>query len=67
MVNEASQTFDRMVTYFPSYFQFEDPFYMPAWRKLLWSLFFFVMVAAADIGNIIGKHVNMKNVRRWKK
>ena len=40
---------------------------MPAWRKLLWSLFFFVMVAAADIGNIIGKNVNMKNVRRGKK
>ena len=34
--------------------QFDDPFYMPTWRKYLWSIFFFVMVAAADIGNIIG-------------
>ena len=34
--------------------QFDDPFYMPTWRKYLWSIFFFVMVATADIGNIIG-------------
>ena len=28
---------------------------MPAWRQLMWSIFFFVMVATADIGNIIGE------------
>ena len=32
-----------------------DPFAMPSWRKLVWSIFFFLMVATADIGNIIGK------------
>ena len=32
-----------------------DPFHMPVWRKFIWSLFFFMMVATADIGNIIGK------------
>ena len=36
-----------------------DPFAMPLWRKLIWSLFFFVMVATADIGNIIGKIGNV--------
>ena len=41
------------------YFQEEnviDPFAMPSWRKLAWSIFFFLMVAAADIGNIIGNY-----------
>ena len=33
-----------------------DPFAMPSWRKLAWSIFFFLMVAAADIGNIIGNY-----------
>ena len=28
---------------------------MPSWRQLMWSIFFFVMVATADIGNIIGE------------
>ena len=36
-----------------------DPFAMPLWRKLVWSLFFFMMVATADIGNIIGRLTNM--------
>merc|ERR1719410_75047 len=43
---------------------------MPAWRKLLWSLFFFVMVAAADIGNIIViwivlSHARMRSVTNY--
>ena len=45
------------------YFQEEiiiDPFAMPTWRKLAWSIFFFLMVAAADIGNIIGNFINTK-------
>ena len=33
-----------------------DPFAMPLWRKLIWSFFFFLMVATADIGNIIGNN-----------
>ena len=32
-----------------------DPFAMPTWRKILWSIFFFMMVATADIGNMIGE------------
>ena len=40
-------------------FQVIDPFAMPAWRQLLWSIFFFVMVATADIGNIIGKKIQL--------
>ena len=31
-----------------------DPFHMPVWRKVVWTIFFFIMVATADIGNIIG-------------
>ena len=31
-----------------------DPFHMPLWRKVVWTIFFFIMVATADIGNIIG-------------
>jgi hypothetical protein len=31
-----------------------DPFAMPNWRKVLYSILFFIMVAAAEIGNIIG-------------
>jgi tachykinin receptor 3 len=27
---------------------------MPLWRKILWSVFYFLMVATADIGNMIG-------------
>ena len=32
-----------------------DPFAMPSWRKVIWSIFFFIMVATADIGNMIGE------------
>ena len=29
---------------------------MPGWRKFLYSLMFFFMVATAEIGNIIGEY-----------
>ena len=32
-----------------------DPFAMPIWRKVLWSIVFFIMVATANIGNMIGE------------
>ena len=34
-----------------------DPFHMPVWRKVVWTIFFFIMVATADIGNIIGEGI----------
>ena len=37
-----------------------DPFHMPLWRKVVWTIFFFIMVATADIGNIIG-NIDPKN------
>jgi hypothetical protein len=33
-----------------------DPFAMPNWRKAFYSILFFFMVAAAEMGNIIGEH-----------
>jgi len=40
-----------------------DPFAMPTWRKVLWSLFYFLMVATADVGNIIVIWIVMSNAR----
>ena len=40
----------------PSMFQLVDPYSIPTTRKIIWSLFFFLMVATADIGNIIGRY-----------
>jgi hypothetical protein len=31
---------------------------MPNWRKAFYSILFFFMVAAAEMGNIIGEHKN---------
>ena len=32
-----------------------DPFAMPTWEKVVFATMFFLMIAAADIGNIIGE------------
>merc|ERR1719234_199655 len=40
-----------------------DPFHMPVWRKVVWTIFFFIMVATADIGNIIVIWIVMSNAR----
>jgi hypothetical protein len=40
-----------------------DPFAMPNWRKVLYSLLFFFMVAAAEMGNIIGMATQILNIQ----
>ena len=40
-----------------------DPFAMPNWRKLVWSIFFSLMVGTADVGNIIGNYPSVRRER----
>ena len=40
-----------------------DPFAMPNWRKLVWSIFFSLMVGTADVGNMIGNYPSDRRER----